>query len=423
MLEYTGMIVELISVGTEILMGNIVNTNAAYLSEKCAGLGLSIYHQITVGDNEGRLMEAVQTALKRADIVILTGGLGPTEDDLTKETTAKAMGLSLVEDSRTKERIAEYFKGRGTGFVMPESNWKQAFVIENAVILDNDNGTAPGMIAEKVDCEGKRKRAILLPGPPNEMKPMFEGLVVPYLKKLNPYVLYSEMVKICGIGESQAEKMIVDLIDSQTNPTIAPYAKTAQVHFRITAKAETEEAGKALIEPVVQELKKRFGDNIYTTREEETLEEKVIALLKAKNYKITTAESLTGGLIAGTLVNVAGASSVFEEGYITYSDEIKEKVLGVSHDTIKKHGAVSVKTAEEMVCGACKVSGANVGIAVTGIAGPDGGTEDTPVGTVYIACSVNGKVTSKHCQFKGNRQKIRDNTVIYALDMVRRELL
>ncbi len=415
------MIVELISVGTEILMGNIINTNAAYLSEQCASLGLSIYHQITVGDNENRLMEAIQTAFKRADIVILTGGLGPTEDDLTKETTAKAMGLPLVEDSRTKERISEYFKGRN--MTVSENNWKQAIVIKDAIILDNDNGTAPGMIAQCEDTEGNIKRAILMPGPPNEMKPMFEGLVIPYLQKLNPYVFYSEMVKVCGIGESLAETMILDLIDNQTNPTIAPYAKTGQVHFRITAKASTIEEAKQLVAPVVEELKKRFGENVYTTKEMETLEEKVVSMLKERKYKISTAESLTGGMIAGTIVNVAGASSVFDEGYITYANEAKENLLGVKKETLQNFGAVSEQTAYEMAEGVCKVSGADVGISVTGIAGPEGGTEEKPVGLVYIACCVNGVVTVKKCNFKGNRQKIRDNTVIFALDMVRRTLL
>ncbi len=415
------MVVELISVGTEILMGNIVNTNAAYLSEKCAGLGLSVYHQITVGDNEGRLMEAIQTALDRANIVILTGGLGPTEDDLTKETTAKAMGLKLVEDAHTKERIASYFKGRN--ITVSENNWKQAVVIENAIILDNDNGTAPGMIVESKNSSGNIKRAILMPGPPNEMKPMFEGLVMPYLEKLNPYVFYSEMVKICGIGESQAETMILDLIDEQTNPTIAPYAKTGQVHFRITAKAAATEEAKQLVIPVVEELKKRFGDNVYTTKETESLEEKVVSMLREKQYKMTTAESLTGGLIAGTIVNVSGSSSVFGEGYITYANEAKEKVLGVNHETIENFGVVSEETAYEMALGAYRVSGVQVAVAVTGIAGPDGGTKETPVGTVFIGCCVNGKVTVKKCIFKGNRQKIRDNTVVSALDMVRRALL
>ena len=415
------MVVELISVGTELLMGNIVNTNAAYLSEQCANLGLSIYHQITVGDNEGRLMEAIQIALKRADIVILTGGLGPTEDDLTKETTAKAMGLRLIEDSRTKERIAEYFKGRK--MKVSENNWKQAVVIEDAIVLDNDNGTAPGMIAQCKDAEGNIKRAILMPGPPNEMKPMFESLVIPYLQKLNPYVFYSEMVKVCGIGESLAETMILDLIDNQTNPTIAPYAKTGQVHFRITAKASTTEEAKQLVFPVVEELKKRFGENVYTTKEMETLEEKVVSMLKERKYKVSTAESLTGGMIAGTIVNVSGASSIFDEGYITYANEAKEKLLGVKKETLQNFGAVSEQTAYEMAKGVCKASGAEVGIAVTGIAGPDGGTKEKPVGLVFIACCVNGVVTVKKCNFKGNRQKIRDNTVIFALDMVRRILL
>ena len=415
------MIVELISVGTEILMGNIVNTNVAYLSEQCANLGLSIYHHVTVGDNEGRLMESIQTALKRADIVILTGGLGPTEDDLTKETTAKAMGLRLVEDSHTKERILEYFKGRNVP--VSENNWKQAIVMEDSIVLDNDNGTAPGMIAQCKDEEGNIKRAILMPGPPNEMKPMFEGLVIPYLQKLNPYVFYSEMVKVCGIGESLAETMILDLIDKQTNPTIAPYAKTGQVHFRITAKASTTEEAKQLVAPVVEELKKRFGENVYTTKETENLEQKVVSMLKEKNYRISTAESLTGGMIAGTIVNVAGASSVFDEGYITYANEAKEKLLGVKKETLQNFGAVSEQTAYEMAVGVCKASGAEVGISVTGIAGPDGGTKEKPVGLVFIGCCVNGEVTVKKCNFKGNRQKIRDNTVVFALDMIRRALL
>lgn len=416
------MIVELISVGTEILMGNIVNTNAAYLSEKCAELGMSIYHQVTVGDNEGRLFKAVETGLERADIVILTGGLGPTEDDITKEVAAKVLGKALIEDARTRERIAEYFKGRENNAI-PESNWKQAMVIEDSIILDNDNGTAPGMIGERKDAEGNSKRVILLPGPPNEMKPMFENAVIPYLQQLNPYVFYSEMVKICGIGESQAEEKILDLIDNQTNPTIAPYAKTGQVHFRVTAKAETMEEAKKLVMPVTEELKKRFGDNIYTTEEAEQLEEKVVSMLKERNYKISTAESLTGGLLAGTIVNVAGSSTVFGEGYITYANEAKEKILGVSHKTIEQFGVVSEETAFEMAQGVCKASGAEVGIAVTGIAGPDGGTKEKPVGTVYIGCCLKGKVTVRQYQYKGNRQKIRDNTVISALDLVRRLLL
>lgn len=416
------MVAELISVGTEILMGNIVNTNAAYLSQKCAEIGLTVYHQVTVGDNEKRLTEVIETACMRADIVILTGGLGPTQDDITKKTAAKVLGKTLVEDARTKERIADYLKGREEAKIA-ESNWNQAFVIENAILLDNNNGTAPGMIAEGKNTAGRIGRIILLPGPPNEMKPMFEAGVMPYLRQLSPFVFYSEMVKVCGISESQAEDMLLDLIENQTNPTIAPYAKTGQVHFRITARAETTEEAKKLVEPIVSELCRRFGDHIYTKNEEESLEEVVVALLKKKGYTLSTAESLTGGLIAGTIVNVAGASSVFGEGYITYASEAKEKILGVSHKTIAEFGVVSEQTAREMAEGVCRVSGSDIGIAVTGIAGPDGGTAEAPVGTVYIGCCSRGETVVKKYQFKGNRQKIRDNTVICALDLVRRSIL
>ena len=225
------MVVELISVGTEILLGNIVNTNAAYLAEQCAGLGLSCYYQTVVGDNVDRLTQTLQTALERSDIVILGGGLGPTQDDLTKEVAARVLGLSLVKDPHTEERIREYLEARG--FSVTENNWKQALAPEGAVIIDNENGTAPGLIIEKGD-----KRVILLPGPPNEMRPMFEKDIYPYLNKLQPGVIYSKTVKVCGVGESIAETMIQDLISAQSNPTIATYAKTGEVHLRVTAKAD-----------------------------------------------------------------------------------------------------------------------------------------------------------------------------------------
>lgn len=413
------MVVELISVGTELLLGNIVNTHAAYLSQKCAAIGLSSYTQTVVGDNEERLKAAISTALNRSNIVILTGGLGPTKDDLTKEVTAKTLGKKLISDSKTKERIASYFVGRDDIKVVTENNWKQAEVIEGAMILDNDNGTAPGFIV-KTD---NNKHVILMPGPPNEMHPMFETKVIPYLKTLTEGILYSEMVKVCGIGESQAETMILDLIENQTNPTIAPYAKTSEVHFRITASGKTEQEAKELVIPVVEELKKRFGDAVYTTKEEETLEEKVVNMLLERNMTITTAESLTGGLIAGRIVNVSGASAVFDEGFITYSDRAKHKILHVSKETLKQYGVVSEETAYEMAKGALEVTQSDVSIAVTGLAGPDGGTDEKPIGLVYIGCCVDGKVKVEKYNFKGNRQKIRDNTVVRALDLVRRCIL
>ena len=231
------MTVEFISVGTEILLGNIVNTNAAYLSEQCAALGLSCYHQSVVGDNEERLEEAVRQALSRSDILILSGGLGPTKDDLTKEVVAKVFGKELYEDTHTKERIEAYFKRVRSEQVTP-NHWKQAMVPEGAKVVDNHNGTAPGLIMEE---DGKT--AILLPGPPNEIKPMFERDIAPYLNRLQPEGIYSKMVKICSIGESKAETMVADLMDAQTNPTIAPYAKTGEVHFRVTAKAASPKEG------------------------------------------------------------------------------------------------------------------------------------------------------------------------------------
>lgn len=416
------MTVELISVGTELLLGNIVNTNANYLSQKCAQLGFSLYYQMTVGDNEGRLCEAIRTALGRSDIVILTGGLGPTQDDMTKEAVAKVFGKELVMDEVSKERIASYFRFRNSGGTIPavvtDNNWKQALKIDGSTAVENNNGTAPGYIVEE-----NGNTAILLPGPPNEMIPMFEASILPYLAKKQNTMFVSSMVKICGVGESKAETDILDLIDAQTNPTIAPYAKNGEVHFRVTASAASEEEAQHLIAPVVEELYRRFGDHIYTTKEEETLEEVIVKLLQEKKYTVVTAESCTGGMLSSRLVNVAGVSEVLKEGFITYSNEAKMKYLRVKPETLAAHGAVSAETAKEMAQGAAQAAHAEAALAITGIAGPDGGTEQKPVGLVYIACNVNGKITTKELRLKGNRMKIRDLSVIYALDLLRRELL
>jgi len=410
------MVVELISVGTEILLGNIVNTNTQYLAEKCALLGLSMYHQVTVGDNRERLFAVLETALNRSDVVILTGGLGPTEDDLTKEVCAEVMGFDLVEDEHTRERISKYFKNNIYKEI-PDNNWKQAMIPQGATVLDNSNGTAPGLIMEK---DGKT--AILLPGPPNELKPLFTEQVFPYLQSRQPEVIRSQMVKICGYGESQVEDKLIDLINTQTNPTIATYAKTAEVHLRVTAKAANEDEAKALIKPVVKEIKSRFDNAVYTTKEEETLEMAVVRLLKKHELTVTTAESCTGGLIAGRLVNVPGASEVFREGFITYSNKAKRKYLDVSKGTLKKYGAVSEQTAKEMATGGVFASDADACIAVTGIAGPDADGEK-PVGLVYIACYIKDKVKVEEYHFKGNREKIREQSVVKALDFLRRSIL
>lgn len=411
------MVVELISVGTELLLGNIVNTNAQYLAQKCALLGLSMYNQTVVGDNEERLADAFRTAMDRSDLVILTGGLGPTEDDLTKEVCAKVMGYALEEDPHTRARIEEFFKN-GIYKEIPDNNWKQAMVPHGAMVLDNDNGTAPGLIMEK---DGKA--AILLPGPPNELYPLFEKKVTPYLQKARPEVIVSRMVKICSTGESQVEETLIDLINKQTNPTIATYAKTGEVHVRVTARAVSEEVADRMIKPVVKEIKKRFGEAVYTTKEEETLEMAVIRLLKKNELTVTTAESCTGGLLAGRLINVPGASEVFQQGLITYSNRAKRKLLEVSKTTLKKFGAVSKETAKEMAVGGVFAADCDVCVAVTGIAGPDGGSEEKPVGLVYIACCLKNHVTVEKYQFKGNRDKIREQSVVRALDLLRRSIV
>ena len=411
------MITELISVGTEILLGNIVNTNSAYLSEKCAELGLSVYYQTVVGDNETRMRETIQTALDRSDIVILTGGLGPTEDDLTKEVTAEVMGMKLVEDRHSRklmEAYLEQYKKNNPQRKITANNYKQAMVPKGAIVLDNHNGTAPGLILEK-----KGKTAILLPGPPGEMKPMFEESVFPYLRKKQPEIICSQVVKICGIGESQVAADIQDMIEAQTNPTLAPYAKTGEVHLRITAKGEDEKSCKKLIKPVVKELQKRFGKNVFALDADKTLEESVVDLLKEKELTLSLAESCTGGAIAARIVNVPGASQVFTHGFVTYSNRAKRECLGVKKSTLKTVGAVSAKCAKQMAKGGCAASGADICLSVTGLAGPDGGTSETPVGTVFMGCCCNGHTITREYHFTGNRTKIRQQAVASALVLLR----
>lgn len=410
------MTVELICVGTELLLGNIVNTNAAFISEKCAMLGLSMYYQSVVGDNQARLEELLRTAKERSDVIILCGGLGPTQDDLTKETAAKVMGKDLIEDAQARKEIEEFMARRSRAIT--ENNWKQALVPEGSLVLYNPNGTAPGIIME----EGQTS-VILLPGPPNELIPMFEEQVFPYLKESQPETICSKMVKLCGIGESSAETKILDLIEKQTNPTVAPYAKTGEVHLRLTAKASSEEEAYRMIVPVEEELKRRFGSLIYTDDPQVTLEMAVYELLKNNHLTVTTAESCTGGLLAGRLINVPGISEYLKEGYITYSNEAKEKLLGVPAETLREHGAVSPQTAEAMAEGGARAANADLCIAVTGIAGPDGGTEEKPVGLVYMSCYCRGKLYTEKNQYTGSRSKIREYSVASALTLLRKAIL
>ena len=394
-----------------------INTRALELQEN-AKESRNNANRILKGNKE-RMEEAIRQAIERADIVILTGGLGPTKDDLTKEVTAKVFGRKLYMDEHSRARIRDYFEKIKSKKVT-ENNWKQALVPEGAIVIDNLNGTAPGLILEDKE---RGKAAILIPGPPNEMKPMFEHDIAPYLNKKQPEGIYSHMVKVCGIGESRAETMVADLMDAQTNPTLAPYAKTGEVHFRVTARACSEEAAEQLMEPMIEEMKKRFGDAVYTTEENVTLEESVIRLLEEKKMTVTTAESCTGGKLSGRLLNVSGASGVYNEGYITYANASKEKILGVKHETLETYGAVSEQTAAEMALGAAKAAGADAALSVTGIAGPGGGTAEKPVGLVYIGCAVKGEVTVREYRFTGNREKNRDYAVARAITLLREELL
>ena len=406
------MTAEIICVGTEILLGNIVNTNAAYLAEQLAGLGISCYYQTVVGDNGERLLETLELAAKRSEIIILSGGLGPTQDDLTKETVAKFCGKKLLMDEKSKKQIAEYFEKRK--MKPTENNWKQAMLPDGARVFENHNGTAPGMAVET-----KKNKFILLPGPPEELKLMFEESVAPYLKEQSPFVILSQTVKTCGLSESSVEEQLRDLIDKQTNPTIATYAKTGEVHVRVTAKADSQKEASKLIKPMVKELKSRFGNDIYSTDDGVTLEKALADLLQSAGLTISCAESCTGGLISATLINVPGISELYKAGFVTYSNKAKRKLLGVKKGTLEKYGAVSSQTAQEMVKGLLAETKTDVGIAVTGIAGPDGGTKEKPVGLVYISCNVKGKVTVKECHFNGTREKIRRASVTTALMLAR----
>jgi nicotinamide-nucleotide amidase len=407
------MTAEIICVGTEILLGNIVNTNAAYLSERLASLGISVFFETTVGDNPERLEEVINTGLKRSDVLILSGGLGPTKDDLTKEIAAKACGQGLMEDAEAMRRLKEYFTS--TKRTMTENNLKQAMVPENCTVLYNENGTAPGMV---IHADGGKK-VILLPGPPSELLPMFHHQVEPILQEMEPGILYSKVVKIDCMGESAVETEILDLIEHQTNPTVAPYAKLGEVHLRVTAKADTKEEAEELVQPMVQELQRRFGNKIYTLEEEITLEEVIVENLRKKGYTIAAAESCTAGMFSARLVNVPGASDVLNESFITYSNDAKMKYLGVKEETLNTVGAVSEETARQMAEGVAKTAKAEVGVGITGLAGPGGETPDKKAGLVYVGVCVNGKTTVRKYQLKGNRQKVREVSVSRAMTMVR----
>lgn len=402
---------ELISVGTEILLGDILNTDAQFLSIELAKLGISVIHQSSVGDNRERLLAQLKEAADRSDIIILSGGLGPTPDDLTKEVCCEFFGKKMFLHEPTVEKIKTYFSTKG--MEMAQNNLKQAMLPKDCVIFPNDNGTAPGMAIEK---DGAH--ILVLPGPPRELKPMFRNCAVPYLMQFSDRIIVSHNIRTFGIGESLMAERVNDLFDAE-NPTVAPYAKDGEALLRVTAMARTKEEAENLCKPVINEIKNRLDGFVYGV-DYTCIEEAVVEKLKEKHMKVATAESCTGGLIAKRITDVPGASEVFDCGIISYANEIKHRVLGVSEDDLNKYGAVSEPVARQMAQGALKVSGADIAVSVTGIAGPDSDSTNKPVGLVYIGLADRDNVWVRELRTsRKDRSYNRYVSASNALNMIR----
>ncbi len=411
------MVAEILSVGTELLLGQIVDTNAAYLARVLAGLGIDLYHKCTVGDNAERLAEALRRARERADLIFTIGGLGPTEDDLTKECIARVFDEELVLHEPSLERIRSFFARRG--LPMPERNAKQALIYRNGRPIENPNGTAPGALLEK---EGKI--VISLPGPPNEFVPMVDGFVVPFLSERlsgQRQYLVTRVFRLVGIGESAVEEAVQDLIRG-VNPTLAPLAHLGEVHLRLAAKAASPEEAEALMRPVEEELRRRLGAWIYGT-DATTLEEAVVRLLIERGLALACAESSTGGLLGARITSVPGSSATFRGGIIAYSNDAKIRHLGVDPALLEQHGAVSAPVAEAMAVGAREAFRADLAVSITGIAGPTGGTPEKPVGLVYVGLADREGRTAREHHFLGSREDVRRRATQSALQMIREKVL
>ena len=406
---------DIISVGTELLLGHTINTDASFVARELSAAGIGLLYACTVGDNPERLRSALETALGRSDIVITTGGLGPTGDDLTKETVAAAAGKKLVMDKTSMEHIRQYFHGRALG----ETQKKQAMLPEGCTVFPNDNGTAPGC-GFRTDAG---RLVAMLPGPPSELIPMLKHYAVPFLAGSGKAAIVSRMVHVFGLGEGNVAEQIEDLC-ACPNPTAATYAKDGEMFVRVTARAGDAEQAAALCEPVVAELKRRLGDYVYGV-DVESLEETAVRLLTEKHLTAATAESCTGGLVAKRVTDIPGSSEVFRMGVVTYANEAKTKLLGVPEDILRQYGAVSPQVARLMAQGIRKLSGSDFGIGITGIAGPGGGTTEKPVGLVYLALC-DGENTWVR-EMRGNTHKgrgyLRFLAASNALDMVRRRVL
>ena len=414
---------EIICVGTELLMGNTLNTNSHFLAREMVSLGISSYRQIVVGDNEERLAEQIVESAKRADLVIMTGGLGPTTDDITMGVAAKVAGRELVFDEESFHSITEYFRKMCRN--MPKNNRKQAMLPEGCTILANHNGTAPGaMFDYACPLENDPDRVVhfvLLPGPPSEMTMMFNEEVRPVLEKMSDTKFITQFVHLFGIGESEAAERIGDLIDKQTNPTIAPYAAEGECFFRITQRIEEGEEEKDLITPIIDVMKERFGQCIYEigTR---PLKQVAFDMLFEQGKTVCFAESCTAGMVSSEFVDIPGASNVFMGSVVSYGNKVKSNLLGVSNDVLDNLGAVSRECAQEMAEGARKLLGTDIAVSITGIAGPTGESATKPVGLVYLAISDENGTDVKEVHLSGNRMRVRRKAVLHAFNLIRMRL-
>ncbi len=410
---------EILCVGTELLIGQIVNTNAAWLARQLTLLGISSYYQTVVGDNPERVLAAMQQSAARSDLIVVTGGLGPTADDLTMAVAASLIDKPMVMHEPSRSAIADYFKRVGRCNVSANI-WKQAMLPEGAIIMPNHNGTAPGAILE-FTWSGQPKVMILLPGPPSEMHLMFSESAAPYLERKTSTRFRHHFIRMIGIGESAAETELKDLIDRQENPTLAPYASEGEVMFRVTQLIHDDDEPDNTL-PLLAEIDRRIGRYIYEIGER-TMPQVVMDLLAESGYTISFAESCTAGLAAATLAEHPGASAVFKGGVVAYDNSIKEAILHVPGEIIAREGAVSEACAIAMATGCRDVFNTDLAVAITGIAGPDGGSAEKPVGLVWLAAATADGVTTRRLQLAGNRARIRKVATLQAFDLARQTLL
>lgn len=408
------MKVEIIAVGNEVVTGKTINTNAAYIAQQVQKIGLTPLYHSGVIDQKQYIQAALKEALGRVDIIILTGGLGPTEDDLTKEAVCEYLNKPLILYEDIWGQVQEYFAQ--TNRATPKNNKKQAYFPKDCMIIPNQNGTASGALFKY-----NEQYIILLPGPPKELRPMLDEVIIPYFRRVQEGIYYTLDIKTFGLGESHLVELIPDLLGVSGNVEVAPYVGDNEIIIRIRSFGKYEEEAKIIAEEVEKQLANRLEEYIIGYNDNK-LEDVILQLLVKNDYTIATAESCTGGLLAGTLVNCGGISSYFKEGVVSYSNEAKEKYLGVKSETLTKYGAVSSQTAKEMAEGIQKAAGAYIGLSTTGIAGPDGGTKEKPVGLVYIGIAIGEKCNVYKLNLQGDRQGIRQKTVQNVLYHLYRQL-